>query len=147
MIARKRSSRLLKLGMLLSEATIVVGCIGSAIGGIFISSLEWKLGNARDTTIMNIRNCQQAMRGNQNMKQLNEGDGFTRKDLEEFMQFSEDIQVMAGLIDFEPGDSITPESADPAVNGDHLWLQLRAPGTHDYVGRYGFNNIADMTGW
>lgn len=136
-----------KSGMLITEVVVVIGSIGSVLVWLMVWAMENRT-TPREQTIMHVRNCQQAMRGQQNMMQLKAGDAFTRKDLEQFMMFPENIKVNAGVIKFGAGDEkIKPESGDPAVNGNHLWLQVEAPKTKDYVGKYGFNNIADTTGW
>ena len=92
---------------------------------------------------MDIRNCQQAMRGEQNMRSLSVGDSFTREDLERFMKFPTPPD---GFV-YEAGDVITPESADPATNGDHIWLKVTGPGIEGYVGKNGFDSLDDITGW
>lgn len=101
----------------------------------------------RAQCIMNVRNCQQAMRGEQNMKQLNPGDPFTKADLEEYMKFPEDIKIDGGVITFKPGNVVTKEGGDPPANGDHLWLKIVAPDTIDNVGKYGFKKIEETAGW
>lgn len=101
----------------------------------------------RYAVITNIRNCQQAMRGQQNMKLLEAGDAFTREDLEKFMSFPQDIKVPGGWIRFEPGNTITPESENPATDQNHIWLKVSGPGMDGIVGKYGFEDIADVTGW
>ena len=133
--------------VVLDTDTMVTAYAVGAVPMLFVGARAWKRGSDRSAVIMNIRNCQQAMRGAQNMRQLNSGDPFTRKDLEEFMQFPQDIKVSGGWIRFEPGDKITPESANPAKNGDHLWLKVTGPGIKDYVGEHGFQSIEDTTGW
>jgi hypothetical protein len=142
--------RRLQSGMTRSQ-TVGVLCAFGALGFIWVAVLfggKWKAGSDRSATIMNIRNCQQAMRGHQCMNSACPGDPFTRKDLEEYMAFPADIKVWGGLIDFEPSEVVKGEPAQPvALNGDHLWLQVSAPETNGYVGKYGFKDIADTTGW
>lgn len=101
----------------------------------------------RAQCIMNVRNCQQAMRGEQNMKQLNPGDPFTKADLEEYIKFPEDIKIDGGVITFRPANVVTKEGGDPPANGDHLWLKIVAPDTIDNVGKYGFKKIGETAGW
>ncbi len=40
-----------------------------------------------------------------------------------------------------------PESENPPVNDNHLWLKVVAPETEGNVGKYGFKNIDETHGW
>ena len=126
---------------------MVLCVVVMVFAGLFAWARVHKIEGDRSQTILNIRNSQQAMRGEQGMKQLMAGDPFTRRDLETFMKFPSDIHSLHGTIEFEPGDKVTPESAGPATNNDHLWLKVKAPDTHGHVGKYGFSDIGDTTGW
>ena len=129
------------------EMSIVIGVIACACLGVFYMAKVVKMDGDRSQTVLNIRNCQQAMRGHAGMGCLTTGDPFTRTDLEQYMRFPEDIWAIGGMIEFTPGTVITPESGNPARNGDHLWLKVKAPATTNYVGRYGWDNIDDTCGW
>ena len=67
-----------KTGMTLLELTVVILVLLSLISILFIGARAWKKGSDRSANIMNLRNCQQAMRGHQNMHELKVGDGFTQ---------------------------------------------------------------------
>jgi hypothetical protein len=115
--------------------TVVLG--GTSV--LFVGARAWKRGADRSAVILNIRNCQQAMRGHANMMQLNPGDAFTRKDLEEYMNFPADIPVSGGVIRFEAGDKVTPIG--------ELWLKVSGPGMDGAVGTYGFGNKEEFEDW
>ncbi len=101
----------------------------------------------RKICIMHVRNCQQAMRGHQNLKQLVAGDRFTKEDLEEYMEFPKDIQIEGGVITFKPSDKILPPAGDNPVDDSHLWLKIVAPDTKGNVGKFGFKDIGETEGW
>jgi type II secretory pathway pseudopilin PulG len=63
-----------KSGMTLLELTVVILVLLSLIAILFIGARAWKKGSDRAGCIMNIRNIQQAMRGDQNMKGRIAGD-------------------------------------------------------------------------
>ena len=57
-----------KAGMTLLELTVVILVLLSLIAILFIGARAWKRGSDRAGCLMNIRNLQQAMRGDQNMR-------------------------------------------------------------------------------
>ena len=57
-----------KSGMTLLELTVVILVLLSLISILFIGARAWKKGSDRAGCLMNIRNMQQAMRGDQNMR-------------------------------------------------------------------------------
>ena len=57
-----------KSGMTLLELTVVILVLLSLISILFIGARAWKKGSDRAGCILNIRNIQQAVRGEQNMK-------------------------------------------------------------------------------
>jgi type II secretory pathway pseudopilin PulG len=59
-----------KSGMTLLELTVVILVLLSLISILFIGARAWKRGSDRAGCIMNIRNVQQAVRGQQNMQNL-----------------------------------------------------------------------------
>lgn len=121
-----------------ADSTVMMVALGST-STLFVGARAWKRGSDRSAVIMNIRNCQQAMRGHQNMHDLKTGDPFTRKDLEEYMNFPEDIKVSGGWIRFEAGDSITPVG--------ELWLKVTGPGMNGAIGDYGFEDASAYENW
>jgi type II secretory pathway pseudopilin PulG len=137
-----------KSGMTRVQVAVVIFILLALVALLGIGACGWKKEQDRSTTILNIRNCQQAMRGHQGMKSLWTGKPFTKRDLETYMPFPSNIPIFGGEIVFDAGEEkVTPLSAEPAVNGDHLWLKVAAPNTTDYVGDYGFRKIAESTGW
>lgn len=131
-----------KAGMTLLELTVVILVLLSLISILFVGARAWKKGSDRSANIMNIRNCQQAMRGEQNMKQLNPGDAFAQSDLEEYIKFPQDIGT---IVTYTAGTVVTDESANPAANDTHLWLRPNAAGLPG--GEYGHDDVAETTGW
>ena len=142
-----------KAGMTLLELTVVILVLLSLISILFIGARAWKKGSDRSANIMNIRNCQQAMRGEQNMKTLSAvtPDPFDSDDLAEFMQYPSAVNADIGAY----GDKgvITPESGDAldptATDWAHIWLEPGGAGMPDDMGGtgYGHNAVADTTGW
>jgi type II secretory pathway pseudopilin PulG len=55
-----------KSGMTLLELTVVILVLLSLISILFIGARAWKKGSDRSANIMNVRNIQQAVRGQQN---------------------------------------------------------------------------------
>jgi len=130
-----------KAGMTLLELTVVILVLLSLISILFIGARAWKKGSDRSANIMNIRNCQQAMRGEQNMKQLAVNAGFTNTNLEEYMKFPQNVATVT----YTAGTKITDESANPATTYAHIWLVPSTDGTPTKA--YGHTSFADVTGW
>lgn len=131
------------------QALTCLGAFGFLVF-IWVSVLffgKWKVGSDRSSAIMNVRNCQQAMRGYQCMKSVYAGDPFTRKHLEEFIAYPVGHKVSGGMLEYDNAGVMCGESGYPAKNDDHLWLKIVAPETVGNVGKYGFNDIADTTDW
>ncbi len=57
-----------KAGMTLLELTVVILVLLSLIAILFVGARAWKRGSDRAACLINIRNMQQAMRGDQNMR-------------------------------------------------------------------------------
>ncbi len=72
-------------GMTLLELTVVILVLLSLISILFIGARAWKKGSDRAGCIMNIRNCQQALRGYANLYGISPGNnipaGKTRADV------------------------------------------------------------------
>ncbi|MFM2198249.1 MAG: hypothetical protein RLZZ505_1681 [Verrucomicrobiota bacterium] len=66
-----------KSGMTLLELTVVILVLLSLISILFIGARAWKKGSDRAASILQIRNCQQAVRSFANMNGFNPGDGAT----------------------------------------------------------------------
>ena len=66
-----------KSGMTLLELTVVILVLLSLISILFIGARAWKRGSDRAGCILNIRNIQQAVRGEQNMKNALPGAALT----------------------------------------------------------------------
>jgi type II secretory pathway pseudopilin PulG len=131
-----------KAGMTLLELTVVILVLLSLISILFVGARAWKKGSDRSANIMNIRNCQQAMRGEQNMKGLNPGDAFTQTQLEAYIKYPGPIGT---AVTYTAGTEITADSANPAVDAAHLWLTPSAAGLPG--GEYGHATFDEITGW
>ena len=68
-------------GMTLLELTVVILVLLSLISILFVGARAWKKGSDRSANIMNIRNVQQAVRGHQNMRNLNDGASVPESDI------------------------------------------------------------------
>jgi len=134
-----------KSGMTLLELTVVILVLLSLISILFVGARAWKKGSDRSANIMNIRNCQQAMRGHQNMQNLNPGAPFTQTMLEDYMRFPSDIGTN---VTYTAGTVITDMPAEPPANDAHIWLRPSAAGLpyattpNDYGPA-----LADTAGW
>ena len=142
------------VGMTLLELTVVILVLLSLISILFIGARAWKKGSDRSANLINIRNCQMVMRGEQNMKQLSAvtPDPFLQSDLEEFMQYPQAVNTDIGA--YTNVGAITPESGTPldptALDWNHIWLIPGDAGLPDdiaTVGGYGHTAVADTTGW
>ena len=131
-----------KSGMTLLELTVVILVLLSLISILFVGARAWKKGSDRSANIMNIRNTQQAMRGEENMKTLAVGDAFTTVTLKTYLKLP---VAPAPTVTYTPTETITPQSADPATDVLHLWL---GPGGEGIPGQpYGHNAFTEITGW
>ena len=110
-----------KSGMTLLELTVVIVVLLSLISILFVGARAWKKGSDRAANIMNLRNCQQAMRGHQNMYNLNATDPFGQTDLEDYMRFPAPIGT--AVTAYTAGTAITAYAADPVVDDTHIWLR------------------------
>lgn len=93
-----------KSGMTLLELTVVILVLLSLISILFIGARAWKKGSDRAASILQIRNCQQAVRSFANMNGKNPGDA-----------------VVAGS-NASPGDIFGPGKFienSPVVDGTH----------------------------
>lgn len=138
-----------KAGMTLLELTVVILVLLSLISILFVGARAWKKGSDRSANIMNIRNCQQAMRGHQNMHNVSDAAvlaasaeaAFDSTTLQDYMK------VPTGVADvtYTPGAFITPFPADPVADYAHIWLQPSATGQPGAL--YGQNSLEDSAGW
>jgi prepilin-type N-terminal cleavage/methylation domain-containing protein len=70
-----------KSGMTLIELTVVILVLLSLISILFIGARAWKKGSDRAGCILNLRNIQQAVRGDQNMKNKTTADSPVADDI------------------------------------------------------------------
>ena len=56
-----------KRGMTILEMTVVIVLLMALVSILFVGAAAWRKGTDRSTNLLNLRNCQQAMRGAQNM--------------------------------------------------------------------------------
>lgn len=68
-------------GMTLLELTVVILVLLSLISILFIGARAWKKGSDRAANILNVRNVQQAVRANANVKGLSIGDNLDKSDI------------------------------------------------------------------
>ena len=111
-----------KAGMTLLELTVVILVLLSLIAILFIGARAWKKGSDRSTNLINLRNCQQAMRGHQNTHQLAVGDAFTQTMLEDYMKMPATVATVtytAGTVVTATGTLWLVASADGLVGGDY----------------------------
>lgn len=63
-----------KSGMTLLELTVVILVLMTLVGILFVGAKAWKRGSDRSSCILNVRNCQSAIRGYSNTYGVNPGD-------------------------------------------------------------------------
>jgi type II secretory pathway pseudopilin PulG len=131
-----------KSGMTLLELTVVILVLLALISILFVGARAWKKGSDRAANLMNLRNCQQAMRGHQNMRQLNAGADFDQAALEEYIKFPSDIGT---AVTYTAGTVITDLPAEPPTDDTHIWLRPSAAGLP--TGEYGHESLAEVAGW
>ena len=122
-----------KAGMTLLELTVVILVLLSLITILFIGARAWKKGADRSTNLINLRNCQQAMRGHQNTRELAVGAAFTQTMLEDYMKFPTTVATVT----YTAGSAITATGT--------LWLQASADGQAGAI--YGPKAAADYSEW
>ena len=122
-----------KPGMTLLELTVVILVLLSLITILFIGARAWKKGSDRSTNLINLRNCQQAMRGHQNTRQLAVGDPFTKTQLEDYMKFPGPVATVT----YTAGTTVTATGT--------LWLIASADGLAG--ADYGPKAAADYSEW
>ena len=95
-----------KPGMTLLELTVVILVLLSLISVLFVGARAWRRGSDRATNIMNLRNIQQAVRSEQNTRNLADGAGLANT-----LIFSQDA-------DGTPGSTATQNYlAEPRLPG------------------------------
>jgi len=118
-----------KAGMTLLELTVVILVLLSLMTILFIGARSWKKGSDRAGCIMNLRNIQQAVRGDQNMKGKNPGSaGLVRANIIGANGFIETEPVCpsgAGTYAFEDGNypalsSLVTACPVAAVTAEHV---------------------------
>ena len=122
-----------KAGMTLLELTVVILVLLSLITILFIGARAWKKGSDRSTNLINLRNCQQAMRGHQNTHQLAVGDAFTQTMLTDYMKFPTTVATVT----YTAGTTVTETGT--------LWLVASADGLAG--ADYGPKAAADYSEW
>ncbi len=105
-----------KTGMTLLELTVVILVLLSLISILFVGARAWKKGSDRSANIMNLRNCQQAMRGHQNMNELAVGAAFTQAMLEDYCK----MPATVATVTYTAGTAVTAIGT--------LWLVASADG-------------------
>jgi len=105
-----------KAGMTLLELTVVILVLLSLISILFIGARAWKKGSDRSANIMNLRNCQQAMRGHANMNELKVGDAFTQAMLLDYCKMPGPVATVT----YTAGTAVTAIGT--------LWLTASADG-------------------
>ena len=73
--------------MTILELTVVILVLLSLISILFVGATAWKKGCDRAANLMNVRNCQQAMRGHENVRLDRTINTFTTAELATYMKF------------------------------------------------------------
>jgi len=111
-------------GLTRLEVVVLMLIGGCVLGMLYVATVVWKRESDKSANLMNLRNCQQAMRGHEGMNNLRVGDSFTRADVENYMPFPQDVNARVAYM---PGDKITATGV--------LWLRVSPDG--DVGGSYG----------
>ncbi|MEO5716341.1 MAG: hypothetical protein ABIT37_22870 [Luteolibacter sp.] len=96
--------------MTILELTVVILVLISLVSILFVGTTTWKKGSDRAANVMNLRNCQQAMRGHDNMRIDKSVTTFTATDLATYMKFPSSINT----ITYAGGTTVTAKGV--------LWL-------------------------
>jgi prepilin-type N-terminal cleavage/methylation domain-containing protein len=111
-----------KSGMTLLELTVVILVLLSLISILFVGARAWKKGSDRAANIMNIRNCNQAVRGYQNMYGKVATDPFLVADLIQYVKLptppAAGITYAPTLVIGGPGALWLGPGGDGAVDAD-----------------------------
>ena len=102
-------------GMTLLELTVVILVLLSLISILFVGATSWKKGSDRAANLMNIRNCQQAMRGHENVRLDRSINTFTNTELATYMKFPATLGGTNGM-SYTAGTVYTAKGA--------LWLTV-----------------------
>jgi type II secretory pathway pseudopilin PulG len=97
-------------GMTILELTVVILVLLSLVSILMVAAAAWKKGSDRAANLLNIRNCQQAMRGHDNMRIDRTVTTFTATDLAAYMKFPSSIST----ITYTAGTTVTAKGV--------LWL-------------------------
>ena len=104
-------------GMTILELTVVILVLLALISILFVGATAWKKGSDRAANLMNIRNCQQAMRGAQNVALDTSLTAFTSTDLATYMKMPTTIGGSTALgMSYTPGTVYTAKGV--------LWLTV-----------------------
>jgi len=118
-----------KTGMTLLELTVVILVLLSLISILFVGARAWKKGSDRSANIMNLRNCQQAMRGHQNMNELKENDPFTDVMLADYVKMPVSPIATGG---YTAGTKVTAIGTLWLITTGDLALAAYAPAAGSY---------------
>ena len=108
-----------KSGMTLLELTVVILVLLSLISILFIGARAWKRGSDRAASVLQIRNCQQAVRSFSNMNGLNPGDDAAAMALKVvgFTDLPSEIFGTGNFIENTPIGANHPAGAE----ADYVW--------------------------
>ncbi len=125
-----------KSGMTLLELTVVILVLLSLISILFVGARAWKRGSDRSANILNIRNVQQAVRGHENMRQMQVADVLVHTSIlgsnpEHYMRIP---TPPAGLAAYTYLDAIPAQGALYITN-------------HALDAVYGFDSADDYADW
>ncbi len=126
-----------KAGMTLLELTVVILVLLSLISILFVGARAWKKGSDRSANIMNARNIQQAVRGHQNMRNMDFGDTLASTVIvsaDGTTGYLKEPTPPAGLADYTYLGTV-PNQGTLYVTNAHL------------IGEYGFDAATDYADW
>jgi type II secretory pathway pseudopilin PulG len=140
-------------GMAHKEVLIVILVLLNAVVILFSLTVKWRKDSDRSANILNIRNCQQAMRGCQGCNCLNAGDPFPSTSKKRGLLDYLAPPVLPSAIGkaYQFTEKVTPSAKVPYDNSlDHLYVcgpSSALPVVGGKNATYSFAEPKDTEGW
>lgn len=121
-------------GITLLELTIVIVVLLTLISVLFMGARAWKRGSDRSNNILNIRNVQQAVRGHQNIRNMNPGDPLAHGNVLGSDSYLKTPSPPAGLEPYTYVEAVPPTGTLYVTN--HFDHEI-----------YGFKDSSEYSNW
>ncbi len=140
-------------GMAREETLLLILLLITVVGALYLFTTKWRRGADRSANLLNIRNCQQAMRGFHGTRNLVPGAPFPlyggTECLTHYMAVPIPPPTIGGAYQFT--EKITPYSAKPVGNSiAHLYVcgpSLALPVAGGKNARHSYAEPSETEGW